>query len=239
MGQIFRLSLHQLAGRKRLALILLLAALPVGMAVIIRAFGEDTNPAELTEFILDGMIVAAILPLVIMTLGTAAFGNELEDRTLSYLVLKPVSRWHIVLPKLLAVIVVGGPLLIVSGGVSAFIGLNGDLQATAAVVVALLVGLVAYSAIFAWTGLVTTRALGFALVYVFLWEGLLSSFLGGVRYLSVRGYTLTVMYGIDKDSLEVLGEKAIQFPAAIAGAIAVAAVFVWLTVRRLKHMDVP
>jgi hypothetical protein len=143
------------------------------------------------------------------------------------------------LPKSLAVVLVGGPLLVASGVAATLIGLDRDVRAALAVGVALLIGVAAYSAIFTWAGLVTTRALGFALVYVFLWEGLLTSFLPGVRYLSVRWYTLAVMYGMDERGLEALGEEAIQFPAAIVGAIAVAAAFFWLTVRRLREMDVP
>ena len=37
MGQIFRLSLRQLASRSRLLLIVFLAALPVGLAALISA----------------------------------------------------------------------------------------------------------------------------------------------------------------------------------------------------------
>ena len=40
--------------------------------------------------------------------GVAAFGNEVGDRTLVYLVAKPVARWRIVAPKLAAPLVVGG-----------------------------------------------------------------------------------------------------------------------------------
>ena len=104
---------------------------------------------------------------------------------------------------------------------------------------ALLIGVMAYSAIFTWSVLMTTRALAFALVYVFLWEGILTSFLGGIRYLSVRGYTIAIMYGMAEDGLEPLGIRAIQFPAAIVGAVAVTVVFFWLTIRRLRKMDVP
>ena len=46
------------------------------------------------------LIAPTILPLAVLTLGTNALGNELEDRTMVYLVLKPISRWRIVLvPK--------------------------------------------------------------------------------------------------------------------------------------------
>ena len=99
--------------------------------------------------------------------------------------------------------------------------------------------MVMHSAIFAWLGLVSGHPLGFALVYVFLWEGLLSSFLDGIRYLSVRAYTLTIMEGIDESRLDALGELTIELPAAIAGVVLVSAAFFWLTVRRLRRMDVP
>ena len=97
----------------------------------------------------------------------------------------------------------------------------------------------AYASIFTWAGLITTRALAFALIYVFLWERLISTYLEGIRYLSVRAYTLAILHGMDDESFEPLGERVIEFPAAIGGAVAVTAVFFWLTVRRLRRMDVP
>ena len=250
MGTIFRISVRQLASRSKLILILLLALLPVALAALLSAVVEDESPDQgFIHVLLDGLLIAGILPIVTMVLATASFGNELEDRTLSYLVLKPVRRSLIVLPKLLASIVVGGLVLIASGVVATLLGgssfgaalvvLDGNLQATLAVGVALLVGVVTYAAIFTWAGLVTTRAIAFALVYVFVWEGLISTLLGGVRYLSVRGYTLAILHGMDDKSFESLGERVIEFPAALVGAAVTTAVFFWLTVRRLRRMDVP
>ncbi|MGH2541316.1 MAG: ABC transporter permease, partial [Ardenticatenaceae bacterium] len=122
MSIIFRLSLQQLGGKRRLALVLLLAALPMLLSALITAFDDNSNREEFVDFLLNGMIVAAILPIVTMALATAAFSNELEDRTLGYLVLKPISRWNIVLPKLVAVIVICAPLLVISAVVSTLIG---------------------------------------------------------------------------------------------------------------------
>jgi ABC-2 type transport system permease protein len=234
------LSLRQLTSRWRLLLIVLLALLPVALAALISALaeGESDSAPDFINILIDGMMVGAILPIVTMALATAAFGNERDDRTLSYLVLKPVRRSLIVLPKLLASILVGGPLLITSGVVATLLGIGGG-QAALAVGVALFAGTVTYATIFTWAGLVSTRALGFALVYVFLWEGLISSFLDGVRYLSVRGYTLAILHGIDSESFEALGQRVIEFPAALVGAAAATAVFFWLSVRRLRLMDVP
>ncbi len=239
MVPMLLLSLRQLTSRRRFLLIVLLAVLPAALAGLISALteGESGFGQDLIDLLIDGMLVGAILPIVIMALATAAFGNERDDRTLSYLVLKPVPRSLIVLPKLLASIIVGGPLLIASGVVVTLLGAGGG-QAAVAVGLALFAGAVTYATIFTWAGLMSTRALGFALIYVFLWEGLISSFLGGVRYLSVRGYTLAILHGIDDKSFEALSERVIEFPAALAGAAAVTAVFFWLTVRRLRRMDV-
>ena len=251
MAQMFRLSLRQLGSRRRLLLILFLAALPIGLAALVSATldQDESSNEEFINILIDGLLIAGILPIVTMVLATAAFGNELEDRTLGYLVLKPLSRLRIVAPKLLASVVVGGPFLIASGigatllGASGFgaaiVVLDSSLQAAVAVGVALLVGLVAYAAIFTWAGLVTTRALAFALIYVFLWEGLISTYLGGIRYLSVRGYTLGILHGLDDTSFQTLDDRVIQFPAAIGGAAIVIVIFFFLTVRRLRRMDVP
>ncbi|MCH7477551.1 MAG: ABC transporter permease [SAR324 cluster bacterium] len=240
-----------LSWRLPVFLLLFLAILPVALAALISAvLGEDeTSNREFINTLLDGLLIAGILPLVMMVLATTAFGNELEDRTLSFLVLKPVPRYLIVLPKLLASVIVGGSILIASGVAATLLGasgvgavlvvIDGQIQAVAAVSLALLAGVITYAAIFTWAGLITTRALAFALIYVFLWEGLVSSLLTGARYLSVRGYTLGILHGIDDQSFETLGERVIEFPVAIVGAVVVSAVFFWLTVRRLRSMDVP
>ena len=251
MGTVLRLSLRQLGGRWRLLLILLLAALPIALAALVSAtLSEDESSNE--EFIntlLDGLLIAGILPIVTMVLATASFGNEMEDRTLSYLVLRPVRRSLIVLPKLLAPIIVGGPVLVVSGIVATLLGgsslgvvivvLHGDGQAALAVGTAVLAGVVAYAAIFTWAGLMTTRALAFGLIYVFIWEALITSFLGGVRYLSIRAYTLAILHGMDDSSFASLEGRVIEFQAAIWGTIIVTLVFFLLTVRRLRRMDIP
>ena len=100
-------------------------------------------------------------------------------------------------------------------------------------------GLLAYAAIFTWAGLVTTRALPFALVYVLIWEGIISTFINGVDYLSVRGYTLAIMSGLDRSSFPALEDRVIDFPVALGGAVVVTVVFLFLGVRRLQRMDVP
>ena len=241
MAPVFWLSLRQLTGRWRVILITLLAGLPVGLAIIVRYTATDDTSFDenFMDILLDGLLVAGIMPIVTMALSTASFGNELEDRTLSFLTLKPIARWRIAMPKLMASIAISGPLLIASGVAAALLGFDGSIRAAIAVGVAVFVGVSAYAAIFTWAGLVTSRPLAFALIYVLLWEGVISSFINGVNYLSVRGYTLSIMYGINETEFRVLSERVIEFPAAIVGAVAVTVLFSFLGVRRLRRMDVP
>ncbi|MDE2764993.1 MAG: hypothetical protein OXI25_00995, partial [Chloroflexota bacterium] len=72
-----------------------------------------------------------------------------------------------------------------------------------------------------------------------LWEGILVSFVSGTRYLSVRGYTLGILYGLDEQTFASVGNRAIELPAAAAGAVLVTVAFALLTIRRLQKMDVP
>ena len=247
MTTVLRLSLRQLGGRWRLLLILLLAALPVGLTALLMVTvdGPESTNGPFISTVLDALIIAGALPIVALVLATASFGNEVEDKTLSYLLLKPVPRWLIALPKTLAPMAIGGPALVVSGVASTALGasaalfvVESDVRAVLAVGVAVLGGVIAYSSVFTWAGLVTTRALAAGLIYVFIWEGLLSTFLEGIRYLSIRAYVLAVLHGIDEKSFGPLDDRVIELPAAVIGMVVVSVAFFLLTVRRRRKMDV-
>ena len=84
MLTLLRLSMRQLGGKRRVALILLLSILPIALAVVVSiAEGEDESfNSDFINILLDGLMVGVILPIVTMAVATAAFGNELEDQTL-------------------------------------------------------------------------------------------------------------------------------------------------------------
>ena len=56
-----------------------------------------------------------------------------------------------------------------------------------------------YSAVFVLASVLTTRAIAFGLLYVAIWEGLLSNLVGGVRILSIAHYSLGVANAIYPD----------------------------------------
>ncbi len=238
MTAILTLTARQLAGSRRLWLVLALVALPLLGAVLFRFADSTTSSSEFADGITATLVAGGILPLVMLLFGTSAFGNELGDRTLGYLVLKPVPRSRIVLPKSAACVLVGGVPVAASGALAIAIVENGDLRGAAATGAGLLVGAAAYSAIFTWAGLATRHALIFGLVYVFIWEAVLAAYLDGIRFLSVRQFTLAVIAGLDGERLETLDLSLGANAGAIGAAIAIV-VFSLLTVRKLARIDVP
>ena len=236
IGALFLLSLRQAASPKRLLLLGAISLFPVGLAYLLVRLG-DVDQGGLVEGVVEGLVVSLVLPLVTMVLATGAFGNEVEDRTLSLLTTKPVPRWSLVLSKLMSTIVVAGPIMVIVAVVVTALPPDREGGVIVAAAVGAAVGVVVYASVFTWAGLVTTKALAFGLVYVLLWEALITTFLSGTRYLSIRSYAIGVMHGMEGSPFNE--DLAIGFTTAVVGAVVVTVAFFALAVRRLSRMDVP
>ena len=100
-----------------------------------------------------------------------------------------------------------------------------------ALFVGALVGSVVYSAVFVLASVVTTRAIAFGLLYVAIWEGLLSNLVGGVRILSIAHYSLGVANAIYPD--KNLG-AGLSLSTSLILAIVLTAGGLYLAARRLE-----
>ncbi len=242
--EIARVTSRQLLGRRRTLLMGLLALLPILLAVIFRLGGAETGSIVgdrgFLEALFDALLVTLVLPLVALLFGTAAFGSEIEDGTVIYLLAKPVRRLTVVLGKLLVaigatVVLVGGSTLL--AGMIALLGVSDGQYLIIGYTVAVVAGAIIYGTVFVALGLVTGRALIAGLVYVLLWEGLLASLLPGIQVLSIRQYVLGIA-----DAAGVSGRIASgTLPASSAltlGAIVVL-VAVVIGTRRLAAFEVP
>ncbi len=237
MGAVYRLTLRQLTGRWRITVLTLLSAMPVAIAALMLSLSDAPSVREFEGGIVSAMFAGAIIPLVVLALAGVAFANEVEDRTLANLVLSPIPRWRIAIPKLLASLTVAGPFVAVSAALTAHIAYVGDTTSTIALTVGMLVAVALYASVFTWLGLVTTQAIGIGLLYVVIWEGLFSGFVAGVRLMSLRHYALAVVHGLDPRRFPSLALP--DFTIVLALCAAVIGGFAWLTVRRLRRMDVP
>jgi ABC-2 type transport system permease protein len=238
MSAIFVLTVRQLAGSRRIWLVLGLVSLPLLAGLLFQVADATATPDEFADDVTRVMLASAVLPLVMLMLGTAAFGNEVGDRTLVYLVTKPIARWRIVAPKLLATVAVGGIPVALGGALAITVIERGDGGGALATGAGLLAGAAAYAAIFTWAGLATRHALLIGLVYVFIWEAALAAYLDGIRFLSVRRYTLALVHALDDSRLASVDVSLGVLTAAV-GTTVVLVCFTALAVRKLMRMDVP
>ncbi len=185
---IVALTLRNLVDRRRFWLMVLLAAVPVLMAVVGAVFGGDL----FSRRIFDQLIVRTVLPLIALVFGTAAMGSELDDGTIVFLLTKPIRRARIVVAKgavaagLTAALIVPATVLTGLAATSQEASLAGS---TAAFAIAAAVGGTAYALGFLALSSFTSRALAIGLGYVLLWEGVLSGLFEGTRVFSVRQAT--------------------------------------------------
>lgn len=237
MREVFLLTLRQLAGRWRIAVMAILATLPVLVSVLVLGSNEATSVTTFESVVLGGLLAGSILPLVVLAIAASAFANELDDRTLANLTLAPIPRWQIAVPKLLASIALAAPFIAASAAVTAHIAFLADFRATIAVTVGALAGVGLYAAVFTWLGLYTTQAIGVGLLYIVVWEGFFAGFVSGARMLSIRYYALGVMHAIDPRRLTEV--DVLPPVAAVLVTVTVFTAFVLLAIRRLRRMDVP
>ena len=220
MAALVDVTLRGLLGRRRFLLLVLLAGLPVLIALLIRVSGGRPD----ADRVLDTLVVRTVMPIVALVIGTAAIGSEIEDGTAVFLMVKPIARWKIALAK--AVVAAGLTVaLVVPAIVLTGLLLGTRADPTTSIVgfsVAGLVGGSAYAIAFMTLSVFTSRALLLGLAYTLIWEGVLAGLLEGTRFLSVRQATLGVAAALGVNVREPLA------PAVSVGVLTIVLVGAFL-----------
>ena len=190
---LISLTARQLLGRRRTLVIGLLLALPILIAVIYR-FSDEAGSGEATgEFALglvSVMIFTLLLPLVALVFGTASLGAEIEDGTAVFLLTKPIERWRIIAIKI-GVASVAATLFVVPTTMATTWIIHESPTADGLMLglgLSALVASVLYCAAFVALRAVTSRALIFGLIYVFVWETFATRIFDSLRWVSIREY---------------------------------------------------
>ena len=236
MLPVTTLTVRQFTGGRTARLALVLSLIPALFAAIYVARPWEVTPTEFTIDLFRELVVPTLLPIVVLIPATAAFGNELEDGTLSYLLMKPVSRLRLVLGKYAAMLLVTIPALLIGLAITTLIASRGPdagdlgrvlvaMAGASAVAVALL------GAVFLLVSLLIPRALLAGMIYIFAWESLLGRFLPGVRAISSREHALRVFDGILNDDFPTASNAALTM-------LVVAVVCLLLAMWRLRSIQV-
>ncbi|MCC7365317.1 MAG: ABC transporter permease [Dehalococcoidia bacterium] len=204
--------------------------------------------------LLATIIVGSLLPLAALIFSTAALGSEIEDGTAVYLLSKPVPRWQILLPKLVVAWLVTCLFVVPPAVIASIVAFGADPEAFPASArnrvgdanelgiilgfsIAIIAGAALYTTMFTFLSIATTRAFIIGLVYVFLWEGIVTRLFTGTRIFSVRQYSLGIaeLFG-NMDT--AIFDARLGGIAAVLLMLAAGALCYWFGLRRLQRWEI-
>jgi len=232
------ITIRATLGRKRA----LLFALPAVILIVVTAALSASRPPSRPwpSHVLGTFGFSVLLPLTALIIGSSVLGAEIDDGSVIHLLATPVRRSSVILtkfavatvltmifaaiPELIAALISGGG----STGSTVTFHQNSPPVFTPGTVVnstdfavglfvGALAGAVIYNAIFIMVSAATTRAIAVGLLYVLIWEALLSNFVSGARLLSVSHYCLGIANGIAHDTS--LGAGLTVTVSVVMGAI--------------------
>ncbi len=186
---------RQARGKRALGFILLFAA-PAVIALLVRRYDPTYDPTVQEKVLVFGLIPQAIIPLTALLFASGLVRDDVEEQTLTYLLIRPVPRWAIYLVKALGTTLVTS-IFATAAATAALAAIHGGLAEhdwgwllTRAGVVSGLssLALLVYIAVFGCLGLITRRSLAVGVGYILVFEGFLANVPFMVRYATVMFY---------------------------------------------------
>ncbi len=214
------ITLRATLSRKRALLFAIPAVILILFTVALRASRAPMRPWP--SHVLGTFGFSVLIPLTALIIGTSVLGAEIDDGSIVHLLATPVRRSSVVMtkfviatgltmifaaiPELIAALIAGGGVAPapagtgpVSPGFAGLVSISSGKLALGLFVGALASSVI-YNAVFVMVSVATTRAIAVGLLYVLVWETLLSNFVSGVKLLSVSHYGLGIANGFANDS---------------------------------------
>lgn len=187
---VARLTWHSLVGRRRSMLLMVLPAVLLLLAGALRwANGLDVGASTT---LLGGFALGTVVALLALIAGTGAIGPEIDDGSIVYLLAKPISRYSVVVSKLVVVVVVVAAFGAVPTLAAGLLMSGWDEGVALGYAVGVLVAGTAYSALFLLLGVLTRNAVVVGLLYALVWETVVGQWVPGAQALSVQQWSLAV-----------------------------------------------
>lgn len=237
---ILWLTLRQFVAGRATRVVALFAATPILFALVYLINSNNTTPNTFLSDIFNQFMAPTVVPLATLILATATLGNELSDRTIVYLAIKPVSTVRIVLEKFVGTFLVTCAALVAGAAVTWAVVAVGPGAPTIGVLGSMfdgsIAGVAAYGAVFLFVSLVIPRALLVGVIYILIWESLLARFIPGIRILSIRHFEQSVFVRLLADPAVTI-PQASRLSTSLIVLICVVVVSLALAAWRLRQMN--
>src|SRR6266496_5586321 len=252
--RIFDLSLGQMLWSRRSVFLGILLGGPVLLAAAVRvtaglyASGFRVNGSTMAGSSIFGVMIwllyiRFIVPVLGVFYGTALIADEVDDKTITYLFTRPISRSAVLLGKYLAYLVCTTLLVLPSVMIVFFVvvptGGGSIAQAFPSLLTdfgMLVAGLTAYGAVFALVGTRLKRPLIVGLVFAFGWEPAVLLFPGYLKRASVMYYLQAlVSHEMPQDSAVAMLMQVFRevppVPTSLVGLAVITGVSLWFAAR--------
>ena len=201
---IMRVTAKNVLGLKRLLGFGVLAVFPAGVFALLARTATDIDRAEGFTAMSMGMFLPVIVPIITIVVSASVLGSERRGNTLSFLMLRPLSRFSITGAKLAAAIVAS---FAITGLGAAVLGLIGglvlhDFGFLIALLAATLIGTAGYSAVFMPLGYLTERSTLIGFIYIFIWELAIAGAIQGLSGTSLWRISASAFVGLAPDGLD-------------------------------------
>jgi len=199
VGRVFTVFFRQGRKARRTRFFFLFSFLPVAVSLVIKfnqVFSE--KPGREGGYLFTNLIMLFYLQMIILILalfyGTSVCLEEVEGKTLPYLVTRPVPKAAVVLGKYAAytAVMIG---MVTLGLVFSFLVLNLDRLLDPSLygllgryLGVLILGLMAYGAFFTFFGSSLKRSIFLGLLFSFGWENVIQYFPGSTQRLAIAPY---------------------------------------------------
>lgn len=148
--------------------------------------------------LLDQLMLSFFLPIITMLYGSSIIREEIEDKSITMMLVSPLHRiliyfcYYIAVTFTVSLFMIG----ITTTGVTTFFGLidfsNDAIVLYRDIMLLSVVGTFVYSALYLLVSLLTEHPLYFGLPYAFLWEWLIASFPGTIHKVTLKHYLRSI-----------------------------------------------
>lgn len=149
---------------------------------------------EFSNDVIMQVFVSFLVPIFCLMYATAAIGEEREERTLVYLLTRPLSRWRTYLAKGLGTTPVVLATVLLSFSLVCVLGGETGRSAFQRFVPGIALGSLAYTMLFLWIGAVAPKPLVMSILYAFLIETLIGNMPGTLKRVAISYHTRCVLF---------------------------------------------
>src|SRR5687767_6254221 len=219
---LFKTALRDLTRPKRVIAAMVLLFIPSALAFIlkIRMNGDsELNPQVAYNMLTPAMVFGFILVILAVIFATGVVSQEVEQKTIVYLLTRPVPRWRILLMRFLAAIVA----ITVTGWIAAallgFILLGGDALSDSTLrrdIAIMPVAALAYGSTFLLLATLLAKPLLWGLLYAFGVESWAPN-LPGIQKISLMAYirVLAPHQPLEREAVDVREFLSVMNPTTI------------------------